>query len=108
MSRFERGAAYYATPCMRGAPRLVVSVTAREGNRVMFAEPSPVRTEWVREFDGREVAQVRDAEGMVYTLSSAAPADLGAAQELVDILGVQLARRIARRGRFFFGGRGMQ
>lgn len=107
MTRFEVGGAYYATPCVPGARRAVVVVTAVRRGVAYFAEPLPVGTMWMREINGREVAQLQSEDGTEYTTSAAATADLGTAQELAHTLRPQTDKRIARRGRFFCGGVGI-
>ena len=68
---FHQGESYWAIPCMGGQERKLVTVTARRGGRVSFAKPNPMEVSWCSEFDGREVARVRDGDGE-YTVSSAA------------------------------------
>lgn len=91
---FEKGCSYVATPCC-GGDNAIVTVTGRVHNRPKFAFCDPLHIDWVRAFDGREIAKLRDAEGVEYTVSAASLVDLAGAQSIMEMV-----HRPARR-RFF-------
>lgn len=105
MSRFEKGESYWATPCLKGQARRVVTVVGRGADCAIFAQPSPAatRVEMMSEIDGREFAQIVCDDGR-YTVSSASRCDLAGALEVMAVVRPQGFRRAARR--FFCGGVG--
>lgn len=104
MSRFEKGESYWATPCIQGLPKRVVTVVGRGSSGTVFAQPStsPTTLEMLRDFDGREIAQIV-CDDCRYTVSSASRCDLASALEVMAVVRPQGLRRAARR---FFCGRG--
>ena len=101
--KFEKGESYWATPCLKGQARRVVTVVGRNRDGAIFAQPSPAETniEMLSEFDGREIAQILCDDGR-YTVSSSSKCDLAAALEVMAVVRPQGFRRAPRR--FFCGG----
>ena len=94
---FQKGESYWAVPCLTGAKKKIVTVTGRRGNCVTFAKPEPMDVTWRGEFDGREIARLRMADGD-YTVSSACRADVDAALQVMAVVRPQgLKPRAARR-----------
>ena len=101
--RFEKGECYFATPCLEGARKILVTVVGRSAGSVMFSATEPLETEWVKTFDGREIARVRRG-GMDYTVSPAAQVDAVLAHDIAAAIviprGPGKPSRSARRGIF--------
>lgn len=94
--RFEEGKTYFAVPCLEGAPKALVTMVGRKGRTILFTATQPMATTWVDEFDGREVARLRDSEGAEFTVSPASIVDV----QLVHDVTLALTPRVARRGFF--------
>ena len=82
--RFAKGECYMAIPCLEGLPRIALSFLGRVNGCMVFAEVDPIETVWEDVMDGREVARVRDADGLLYTISAASPAPVAMAAELMQ------------------------
>ena len=76
MSRFEKGASYFATPTLKGAAQRIVCVAARSGDVVTFTVPSEFSAVRAQQFDGREIATIKASDGLDYFVASTTPADL--------------------------------
>lgn len=93
MSRFERGASYFATPTLKGAPQRIVCVAARSGDVVTFTLPSEFAAAKAQQFDGREFATIKASDGLDYFVASTTPADLEGAARVVQAIAPKRAAR---------------
>lgn len=93
MSRFERGASYFATPTLKGAAQRIVCVAARSGDVITFTVPGEFTAAKARQFDGREIATIKASDGLDYFVASTTPADLEAAARVVQAIAPKRAAR---------------
>ena len=84
---FHKGAAYVGTATFDHKIQKVFAVVARRGDVVSFAHVGSVRREVVEDFDGTEIAKVRDADGFDYFLSAQVEADIDRAFNIVRMCG---------------------
>lgn len=100
--RFEKGECYFAVPCLEGAKKMMVTAIARRGKVVIFSAATPLETEWVDTFDGREVARIKGGDGLNYTVSPASHIDSELVHDVADALRppAKVLRKVARRGIF--------
>ena len=106
--RFEKGESYFAVPCLVGARKMLVTVVGRKGRSILFTATQPMETTWVNDFDGREIARLRDANGCEFTVSPASHVDAVLVHDISEAM-QPMPRppaklpKVARRGSFFCG-----
>ena len=89
--KFEKGECYFAIPCLEGARKTLVTMIGRQGRNILFASTQPVETTWVDEFDGREVARLKDADGCEFTVSPASHVDAVLAHSVAEAMRIPTA-----------------
>ena len=73
MMSFLAGARYIATACMDGGGRFVATCDGRANGAPTFSADFALAPERVMVVDGREIAFVRDARGLLFCMSASAP-----------------------------------
>lgn len=104
MMSFLAGTRYVATACMDGGGRFVATCSGRANGAPTFSADFALAPERVMVVDGREIAFVRDARGLLFSMSAGVPL---CDDEEARTGGRWIAAlsRIARAARQFFYGR---
>lgn len=103
--KFEKGESYFAVPCLEGQRKTLVTVVGRKGRTILFTATQPMETTWVNDFDGKEVARLRDVNGCEFTVSPASHVDAVLVHDISEAI-QPIARpptklpKVARRGIF--------
>ena len=84
---YQKGAAYFATPAVPGAPKRVMLCIGRAGHDVTFSRlGGAFHSERPDIIEGREVCFIDDADGR-YTVSAASVADIEVAANVLQAIG---------------------
>jgi len=82
---FKSGNSYIGTSSIDKKRQKVFCVVGRNGRSVSFSNVNSVRRDVVDDFDGVEVAKVKDADGFDYVMSARQPVDVDGAFGVVEM-----------------------